>query len=213
MIAAGATLIESLSVMSYLLGAILLILALRMLRGRAEPLDLTNSRALRLVRRLVPLTRDTASGRLVAPAGDGWAVTPLGLALVALIVVDATFAVDSVSAAFGITTDFLVIWLANALALLALVPLLALVRTLARRLRYMGQTFAALLAFIALRLLTQDAIAIGPLLSLAVILTILAAGVLASLIGDHLTPPPEPARAERRPPRCPPEYAADRARP
>jgi tellurite resistance protein TerC len=205
MIAAGATLIESLSVMTYVLGAILLIFSLRMLRTREEPMDPANSRALRLVRRLVPLTRDASSGRFVARASD-WAVTPLGLALVALILADLTFAVDSVSAAFAITTDFLVIWLANALALLGLVPLLVLVRALVRQFRYVSQTFAAVLAFVALRLLAADVVSIGPLASLAVIIAILAVGLLASLIGDRMAPPPAGERAERRPPRCPPGH-------
>jgi tellurite resistance protein TerC len=212
MIAAGATLIESLSVMTYVLGAFLLVFALRMLRTREEPMDPANSRALRFVRRLVPLTGDVSSGRFVA-RGSGWAVTPLGLAFVALILADLTFAVESVSAAFGITTDFLVIWLANALALLGLVPLLVLVRALVGRFRYVSQTFAAVLAFVALRLLAHDAVSIGPLASLAVIVGILAVGLLASVIGDRVAPPPEPARSERRPPRCPPGHVLDRSAP
>jgi tellurite resistance protein TerC len=209
MIAAGATLIESLSVMTYVLGAFLLVFALRMLRAREEPMDPANNRALRLVRRLVPLTPDASSGRFVA-RGSGWAVTPLGLALVALILADLTFAVDSVSAAFGITTDFLVIWVANVLALAGLVPLLVLVRALVRRFRYVSQTFAAVLAFVALRLLAQDAVSIGPLASLAVIVGILIVGLLASVIGDRVAPPAESSHAERRPPRCPPGHVLDR---
>src|SRR6185437_5329825 len=106
-----------------------------------------------------------------------------------------------------VTTDFLVIWLANALALVGLVPLLALVRALVRRFRYVSQTFSAVLAFIAVRLLTQDAIELGPLASLVGIAAILGIGVVASLIGDRVAPPPEPELEERRPPRCPPAVA------
>ena len=97
--------------------------------------------------------------------------------------------------------------MANALALAGLVPLLALVRALARHFRYVSQTFAAILAFIALRLLTEDLVDVGPLASLAGIAAILAVGLLASWIGDRLAPPPGPERAERRPPRCPPAVA------
>jgi hypothetical protein len=164
-------------------------------------MDLASSPALRFVRRVVPLTSDPSSGRFIVKTERGRLVTPLGLALVALAVADLTFAVDSVSASFGITTDFLVIWFANAFALFGLVPLLALVRALASRFRYVGQTFAAILAFIALRLLTEDVVEIGPLASLAGIAGILAAGVIASVIADRLANVPEPERAERRPPR------------
>ena len=205
-IAVGAVLLESFSVVTYVLGVVLLLLAARMLRGRDEPLDLGSSGAFRVLRRLVPLTGDSSSGRLVARTGGGWAVTPVGLAVVALVLADLTFAVDSISGAFGITTDFVAIWLANALALLGLVPLLVLVRALVQRFRYLSQTFAALLLFIALRLLTGDVVSLSPLVGLAAIAAIVFAGLVASAIGDLVAPPHETERAARRPPRCPPDH-------
>jgi tellurite resistance protein TerC len=206
-IAAGAALFKAFSIVSYILGALLLLFSLRTLRGRDDSMDPASSPVLRFIRRVVPLTSDASSGRFVVGLDRGWAVTPLGLALVALAVADLTFAVDSVSAAFGITTDFLVIWVANAFALAGLVPLLALVRALVRHFRYVSQTFAAILAFIAVRLLTEDVVELGPLASLAGIAAILGVGLLVSWIADRLAPPPEPERAERRPPRCPPAVA------
>jgi tellurite resistance protein TerC len=207
-IAVGAVALESFSVVEYVLGGVLLLLAARMLRSRDEPIDPGRSRGLRALRRLVPLTGDASSGRLVTRTDSGWAVTPVGLAVVALVLADLTFAVDSISGAFGITTDFVAIWLANALALLGLVPLLVLVRALVQRFRYISQTFAALLVFIALRLLTGDVVSLGPLVSLAGIAAILVAGLLASAIGDRVAQPHVAELAERRPPRCPPGHAA-----
>jgi TerC family integral membrane protein len=207
-IAAGAALLASFSVVTYVLGAVLLLLAARMLRSRDEPIDPGRAAGFRVLRRLVPLSGDSSSGRLVARTGGGWAVTPLGLAVVALVLADLTFAVDSISGAFGITRDSVVIWLANALALLGLVPLLVLVRALVQRFRYMSQTFAAVLLFIALRLLTGDVLSLGPLVSLAAIVAILCAGLFASAIGDRVAPPHVTELAERRPPRCPPGHAA-----
>jgi tellurite resistance protein TerC len=207
-IVAGAALLESFSVVTYVLGALLLLLAARMLRGRDEPMDPGRSGAFRVLRRVVRLTDDSSSGRLVARTGGGWAVTPVGLAVIALVLADLTFAVDSISGAFGITTDFVAIWLANALALLGLVPLLVLVRALVQRFRYLSQTFSALLLFIALRLLTEDVVSLSPLVGLAGIAAILFAGLIASAIGDLVAPPHVTERAQRRPPRCPPGHAA-----
>jgi tellurite resistance protein TerC len=206
-IAVGAVLLETLSVVTYVLGAVLLLLAARMLRSRDEPIDPGRSRAVRVLQRLVPLTGDASSGRLLARTEGGWAVTPVGLAVVALVLADLTFAVDSISGALGITTDFVSIWLANALALLGLVPLLVLVRALVQRFRYMSLTFAVVLLFIALRLLTKDVVSLSPLASLAGIAGILLAGLLASSIGDVVAPPHVTELAERRPPRCPPGHA------
>src|SRR6478672_9986355 len=125
-IAVGAVLLESLSVVTYVLGVVLLFLAARMLRGRDEPIDPGRTGAFRVLRRLVPLTGDSPSGRLVVRTGGAWAVTPVGLA-----------------------------------------PLLVLVRALVQRFRYLSQTFAALLLFIALRLLTGDVVSLSPLVGLA----------------------------------------------
>jgi tellurite resistance protein TerC len=207
-IAVGSVLLQSFSVVTYALGAVLLLLAARMLRSREEPMDPGRGAAFRGLRRLVPLTADSSSGRLVARTAGGRVVTPLGLAVVALVLADLTFAVDSISGAFGITTDFVAIWLANALALLGLVPLLVLVRALVQRFRYMSQTFAAVLLFIALRLLTGDVVSLAPLVSLAAIAAILVVGLLASAIGDRVAPPHVTELAERRPPRCPPAHPA-----
>jgi tellurite resistance protein TerC len=210
-IALGVQLITRFSVVTYLLGAALVAFAVRMLRTPGEPVDPEAGRVVRLVRRVVPLTRDTASGRFVTRHDGRRAVTPIGLALLALVAADITFAVDSIPAAFGITTDALAIWLANALALVGLVPLLVLVRALVKRFRYMRQTLSAVLVFIGVRLLTEHVVAIGPLPSLAGILAILGVGMLVSLIADRRQPPDERALAERRPPRCPPDHV--RARP
>ena len=211
-IAAGVQLIQRFSFVTYALGAVLLVLAVRMLRERQQPLDPERGRAVRLVQRVIPLTRDTTSGRFLVRSGSGWAVTPLGLTLLAFVVADLTFAVDSISAAFGITTDFVAIWLANALALVGLVPLLVLVRALVRRFRYMSQTFSAVLAFIGLRLLIEDLFTVGPLASLVAIAAILVAGVVASVVADRARPPAEQAREARRPPRCPPGHVRSEPR-
>jgi len=206
-IAVGAALLETFSVVTYMLGAVLLLLAARMLRSRDEPIDPGRSSAVRVLQRLVPLTGDASSGRLLARTEGGWAVTPIGLAVVALVLADLTFAVDSISGSFGITTDFVAIWLANALALLGLVPLLVLVRALVQRFRYMSQTLAVVLLFIALRLLTEDVVSLSPLVSLVGIAAILIAGLLASVIRDVVAPPHVTELAKRRPPRCPPGHA------
>jgi tellurite resistance protein TerC len=71
--------------------------------------------------------------------------------VIAIIVADIAFAVDSIPDAFAVTRDPVVIWTANAFALLALGSLLALVDILVRRFRYLGKTIALILAFVGSR--------------------------------------------------------------
>jgi tellurite resistance protein TerC len=205
-IALGVELIEQFSAVRYLLGALLLVFAVRMLRPEHEPLDPEDSAVVRAVRRVVPIAGDPDPSRFVTRAGGRLALTRTGLALAAMIAADITFAVDSIPAALGITHDAAPIWLANATALLGLIPLLVLVRALVRRFRYMRQTLAVVLALIGARLLAESAVTIGPLASLGLIVAVLAMGVIASLIADRRDPPAPAEEEQRRPPRCPPMH-------
>src|SRR3712207_8811555 len=66
--------------------------------------------------------------------------SPMTLAVLSMVFADIAFAIDSIPAAFAITTDAFVIWTANAFALLGLRALFVLVENLVKRFRYLSQT-------------------------------------------------------------------------
>ena len=68
----------------------------------------------------------------------------------------------------------------------------------------MSQTLAAVLVFIAARLLLEEVVHVPPIVSLAGVLLILGVGVALSLAVDRKRPPDPREREGRRPPRCPP---------
>jgi tellurite resistance protein TerC len=188
-----------------LFGLLLLYVSYRALRGRAEPADPATSPVLRLVRRGLPITSDFRGRRLFVREEGSLLGMPLLLTIVAIVLADIAFAVDSVPAALAVTRDAGVIWTANGFALLGLGAFLALVDILVRRFRCLDKTIALVLAFVGLKILLDDLAPIGDVASLAIIAGILTGGALASTIADRLDPP-EPAEvASRRPPRCPPE--------
>jgi tellurite resistance protein TerC len=204
-IAAGLALIESVEAVVYVFGVLLVYVAYRAFRGAAEQSDPSSNPVLRLVRRTVPTTDDFRGRRLLIREGGRLYGTPLLLVVVAIVVADIAFAVDSIPAAFAVTRDPVVIWTANAFALLGLGSLLALVDVLVRRFRYVDETIALILAFVGIKILSADLVAIDDLGSLAIIAALLAAGVGASLVADRLDPPHPAEEATRRPPRCPRE--------
>jgi predicted tellurium resistance membrane protein TerC len=156
----------------------------------------------RLVRRTVPTTADFRGRRLFVRE-EGRLCRTLLLVVVAIIVADIAFAVDSIPAAFAVTRDPVVIWTANTFALLGLGSLLALVDILVRRFRYVGKTIALILAFVGIKILVADFVHISDLGSLAVIAVLVAGSVVASLVAESLDPPHPAEEATRRPPRCP----------
>ena len=187
----------------YVFGALLVYVAYRAFRGAAEESDPSANPVLRIVRRTVPITTDFRGRRLFVREEGRLYGTPLLLVVVAIIVADIAFAVDSIPAAFAVTRDPVVIWTANAFALLGLGSLLALVDILVRRFRYLDETIALILAFVGIKILTADLVHISDLGSLAIIAALLAGGIVASLVADRLDPPHPAEEATRRPPRCP----------
>jgi tellurite resistance protein TerC len=177
--------------------------AYRALRGAPEQSDPSDNRILRLVWRVLPIAPDFRGGRLLVREGSQLYGTPLLLVVVAIIAADIAFAVDSIPAAFAVTRDPIVIWTANAFALLGLGSLLALVELLVRRFRYLDETIAVILAFVGIKILSADLVEISDLGSLAVIAALLPCVVVAPLAADHLDPPHPAEEEARRPPRCP----------
>ena len=206
-IATGLALIDRVEAVVYVFGVLLVYVAYRAFRGPAEESDPSANPVLRVVRRAVPITTDFHGRRLFVRQDGRLYGTPLLLVVVAIIVADIAFAVDSIPAAFAVTRDPVVIWTANAFALLGLGALLVLVDILVQRFRYLDETIALILAFVGIKILTAELVHISDLGSLAVIAALLAGGVIASLVADRLDPPHPAEEATRRPPRCPRELA------
>jgi tellurite resistance protein TerC len=174
----GAELLERFSFVSYALGALLLLVALRMLRGSNEELNVEASSSVRFIRRVLPIADEPRRWFCPWPPSR-WPTL--------------TFAVDLIPAAFAITREAAVIWIANAAALLRLTSLFVLVRALVERFRFMSQTLAAALVFIGVRLLLEEVVHFPPTVSLAGVLLILGVGVALSMAVGRRRPPQPPS--------------------
>ena len=197
-IVGGTALIEQFHVVIYILGAALLVLAYRIFRGVDDNVDPDKNLMVRLVRRFYPVTDDFREGHwFVKEKGQRYA-TPLFLALVAVVFADIAFAIDSIPAAFAITTDPMLIWMGNVFALLGLRALFVLVESLIARFRYLDETIAVVLGLVGVKLLIEDIVKIGPLPSLGMIAVAFAIGIGLSLRADSNDPDAEEKREERK---------------
>jgi tellurite resistance protein TerC len=196
-ILAGVTLIAQVHYVLYVLGAALIVLAVRIYRGVDEGVDPDKNLMVRLVRRFYPVTDGFREGHWFVREDGSRHVTPMFLCLVAVVFADLAFAIDSIPAAFAITQDPFLIWMGNVFALLGLRALFVLVEGLIARFRYLDQTIAVVLGVVGVKLLIEDVVSVGPLASLAIIAVLFAIGIVASLIGDRRDPDVEEHRAER----------------
>jgi tellurite resistance protein TerC len=193
----GVELIERFHFVIYLLGAGLIVLAYRIWRGVAENVDPDKNLMVRLVRRFYPVTSEFHGGHwFVKRDGKRWA-TPLFLCLAAVVFADLAFAIDSIPAAFAITREPLIIWMGNVFALLGLRALFVLVESLIERFRYLDETIAIVLGLVGVKLLIEDLVEIGPVVSLAIIAVAFTIGILLSIRADRRDPNAEEKRRER----------------
>jgi tellurite resistance protein TerC len=196
-ILAGVELIEQFHVVIYLLGAGLIVLAYRIWRGVAENVDPDRNLMVRLVRRFYPVTGEFHGAHWFVKRDGRRFATPLFLCLAAIVFADLAFAIDSIPAAFAITREPLIIWMGNVFALLGLRALFVLVESLIARFRYLDETIAIVLGLVGVKLLIEDLVKIGPVVSLAVIAVAFTIGILLSVRADRRDPHAEEKRRER----------------
>jgi tellurite resistance protein TerC len=193
----GIALIEQFHAVVYVLGAALLVLAYRIFQGVDEGVDPDRNLMVRLVRRVYPVTGEFRGKHwFVKEEGKRFA-TPLFLCLAAIVFADIAFAIDSIPAAFAITRDPFLIWMGNVFALLGLRALFVLVEGLIARFRYLDETIAVVLGVVGVKLLIEDVVKIGPVVSLVIIAVLFTIGIVASLIADRRDPDSEQKQEER----------------
>jgi TerC family integral membrane protein len=193
----GTALLHEFHFLVYLLGALLLVLAYRVYGGVDENVDPDRNLMVRLVRRVYPVSGELHGKHWFVKLKGKRYATPLFLCLVAIVFADVAFAIDSIPAAFAITRDPLLIWMGNVFALLGLRALFVLVESLVARFRYLDETIAVVLGLVAVKLLTEDLLQVGPLASLGVIAAAFAIGIGLSLRADRRDPHAEEKREER----------------
>jgi tellurite resistance protein TerC len=201
-IAAGAALIDHLSWAFPAFGGLLLIAAVRMARRGAPP-DPSRGLILRGVRKVVPVSDDYDGSRFFTRIDGRRVATPLLVALVAIETTDVIFALDSIPAAFGVTTDAFLVFTSNAFAILGLRALYFVLAGALERLRYLSLGLAVLLAFIGAKMILSPVLHIPTAVSLGAIIVII--GVAAGMSmwkGPRVTHgqagTPVPAEPDRR---------------
>ena len=145
-------------------------------------------RSVRVLRRFVPVAQDYDGGHLVTRVGGRRAITPLTLAVAAVLATDVVFAVDSVPAVYGITSDPYLVLVTNAFALLGLRALYFLLAGALSRLVHLGYGLAIILGVIGLKLVLHWAHGVWPavpqiptVLGLVMIVLTLVAVTITSL--------------------------------
>jgi TerC family integral membrane protein len=199
-IAAGGALIEHVGWIFYVFGALVVLVGARMFRADADAADGPGRNlAVRGLRRVLPVTDDYAGRRFFVRLGRRTMATPLFVALVAIEVTDLVFALDSIPAVFGITTDLFVVFTSNAFAVLGLRALYFVLAGSVDRFGYLKQGIAVLLVFIGIKMLISPFIHLPAWMSLAAIAVVASGAIAANVWRDRSRRPRQASEADQAP--------------
>lgn len=200
-IALGAVAISEFTWIFYIFGAFLVVTAVRLVRDTEHSDDADNA-VVRFAKNYLNTTEKWDGLKLYLKQGNKRLMTPMFLVIVALGTTDLLFALDSIPAIYGLTSEPYLVFTANVFALMGLRQLYFLLGDMLNRLVFLSQGLAFILFFIGVKLLLHalhenevpfinggesvPVPEIPTLLSLAVIVLTLLLTLVASLVRTRM---------------------------
>ena len=181
MILVGSWLVSEFHWVLYLFGAFLLLTGLKMWWAAGQEPDMESNPALKLLRRVMPVSRHLDGEKFFTRQNGVKIATPLLLVVALVGLTDVIFAVDSIPAIFAITTDPFIVLTSNIFAILGLRAMYFLLAAVAAKFHLLSYGLAVILVFIGSKMLLVDVVKIPVLLSLGVVVAILAVTMLWSV--------------------------------
>jgi tellurite resistance protein TerC len=155
-IAVGAAAIENFSWIFYLFGLFLIYTAWKLMKEGAENEDdYEENRLVRWVEKRFPATTAWHGRKILTVENGKRVITPLAIVILTLGTTDLLFALDSIPAIYGLTSEPYLVLTANIFALMGLRQLYFLIGGLLQRLIYLSYGLALLLAFIGVKLILE----------------------------------------------------------
>ncbi len=183
MIAAGAALLTNFAWITYVFAGILFFTGIKMLVGTDEAIDFEKNITIRLLRKVMPLTKDFHGDKFFVKQGAKWAATPMFAVLICVEFTDLIFAVDSIPAIFAITQDTFIVYTSNVFAILGLRSLYFALSGILPYFHFLKYGLGVILCFVGAKMaLAHTTWKLDSLVSLGVITGILAITILASIL-------------------------------
>ncbi len=188
----GGVLIERFSWTFYVFGLFLIWTAWRLIQHGDQPGSPDQSRVLGFLRRHLPLTGTYEGTNYLVRRNGRRMITTLGLVLIMLAGTDLVFALDSIPAAYGVTSEPFLVFAVNVFALLGLRSLYFVLEGLVDRFVYLSYGLAIVLAFVGAKMLLKDLWHVPTLLSLGVITAVLTGSIAVSWWSTRKPGGPQP---------------------
>jgi tellurite resistance protein TerC len=192
MILAGSWLISEFHWVLYVFGAFLILTGIKMWWASGKENDLESNPALKLLRRVMPVSKNFDGERFFTVENGKRIATPLFLVIALVGLTDVIFAVDSIPAIFAITTDPFIVLTSNIFAILGLRAMYFLLAAVAAKFHLLSYGLAVILVFIGTKMMLIDIYKIPVAVSLGVVVAVLAITMWLSLRTAPRLPAPAP---------------------
>jgi tellurite resistance protein TerC len=175
-------------------GIFLIWQGISVLRGKEPEIHPEHNRILRILNRLLPVSKSFDGQKFFTKENGKRLATPLFLALIFVEITDIMFAFDSVPAIFGLTNEPLVVFTSNIFAVIDLRALYFLLAAFVSRFHYLSVGLSFVLIFIGSKMAFLDPLIEGEVpteISLLVVLGLIVGSIVLSLVKP-------PAKTETR---------------
>jgi tellurite resistance protein TerC len=191
-IIAGTAVVARFSWILYLFALFLVYTGITLfIKNEDDKFDPNESFAVKLLRRIVPVSCKPSEGRFFIKENGKYAVTIIFVALVVIEFSDVIFAFDSIPAIFGITLDPYIIFTSNMFAILGLRSLYFVLHKAHKYFGLLSMALATILTFIGLKMLLAHYVEVPIFLSLGVIIGVLAINMVASVAFQRIKNQPK----------------------
>ncbi len=181
-ILAGVALLHHFHWLIYLFGAFLVFSGIKLFLEKDKQIHPEGNVALKLFRRFMPVTDNYVEGQFtVKQQGRRWA-TPLLIVLIVIETTDLIFALDSIPAILAITKDPFIVYSSNIFAILGLRAMYFALAGLMNVFHHLHYGLGIILAFVGVKMLTEDIFHIPIMAALGVIAGVLTITIVTSIM-------------------------------
>ncbi|MGQ3003423.1 MAG: TerC family protein [Hydrogenophaga sp.] len=180
MILVGGWLLAQFHWILYVFGAFLVLTGVKMWWAAGQEPSLDENPALKLLRRVLPVSKGFDGEKFFTVENGKRIATPLLMVICLVGFTDVIFAVDSIPAIFAVTRDPFIVLTSNVFAILGLRAMFFLLQAAASRFHLLNYGLALILVFIGTKMLLIDIYKIPVAVALGVVLSILAITMLWS---------------------------------
>ncbi len=153
LIGVGVAVIHQFEWILYIMGGFILFSGVKMIFGSDEEVHPEKNFVLRMARKFYPVSPNLEGQKFLTTINGRRALTPLALVLLCVETTDLIFAVDSIPAIFGVTSNGFIIFTSNVFAILGLRSLYFVLAGAIDYFRHLKTGLAVVLAFIGAKML------------------------------------------------------------